>query len=476
MSQLTLNNPFTGEQVFAADSESRDHVLQRAKRAQTASNAWSQLAVAERVDLLRQALQYFDEHRDDIANGISREMGKPLQAAREELHFMLQRAQSMCDFASDGALQAVDLSQYHDKQFGGRIEYRAKGVVYIITPWNYPLFCAINGSIAALLAGNAVLLKHSTTPSVGAHFEQAFGQLGGIRDLLQHVLVDFTNSAELIEHGDINHVIFTGSVRGGQAIAQSVARRCHNDVRHPFIQCSLELGSNDAAYIAADADLEHAALWAVKIGRLHNSGQSCCAVKRVYCHASVYEAFLQRAKAIMSAEVSGDPTIAETTLGPLFGGESAVHELQTMIDDAVDKGAELICGGSSERIGQALFLQPTLIAGCDHDMQVMREETFGPVLPVMSVSDDEQAIRLVNDTRYGLTSSIFTASESRAENYIKAMQSGTVYVNACNFVDARLGWIGHGHSGNGAIALSPLGLQALSAAHSVNINPERLHD
>lgn len=136
----------------------------------------------------------------------------------------------------------------------------------------------------------------------------------------------------------------------------------------------------------------------------------------------------------------------------------------------------MICGGSSERIGPALFLQPTLLADCRQDMGVMQEESFGPVLPVMSVSDDEQAIRLVSDTRYGLTSSIFTRSRARAEHYIAAMQTGTVYVNACNFVDARLGWIGHGHSGNGAIALSPLGLQALSAAHSINIHPELLHD
>jgi len=476
MTHITLNNPFTGEQVFAVDSETREQVLQRASRAQNASKAWSQVPVNERVELLRQALQYFEQHNDDIASGITREMGKPLAAAREELHFMLDRARKMCDFASDGALQPVDLSRYHEPQFTGRIEYRAKGVVYIITPWNYPLFCAINGSIAALLSGSAVLLKHTTTPSVGDHFQRAFGQLGGCSNLLQHVLVDFATSAELIEHGDINHVIFTGSVRGGREIAHSVARRCHNDVRNPFIQCALELGSNDAAYIAADADLAHAAQWAVKIGRLHNSGQSCCAVKRVYCHADVHDEFVQRAHEIMRKEVSGDPCAASTTLGPLCGGEQAVNGLQAMIDDAVGKGAEIVCGGGSERIGQALFLQPTLLTGCDHNMQVMRDETFGPVLPVMQVADDEQAIRQVTDTRYGLTSSIFTRSRTRAERYIAAMASGTVYVNACNFVDARLGWIGHGHSGNGAIALSPLGLQALSSPHSVNINPQQLDD
>ncbi len=475
MTQLKLHNPFSGEQVFAAQTETSEAIANRAERAQRASQTWSRLPVPERVKALRTALQYFEQHGAAIAAAITREMGKPLTAAKEELQYMLGRARSMCDFAEHGALQPLGLQRYHDANFQGRIEYRAKGVVYIITPWNYPLFCAINGSISALLAGNAVLLKHSTTPSVGEHFQRAFGSMAGIDDLLQHVLLDFAGSAQLIETAAIDHVIFTGSVRGGQEIAASVAKRCCNDVDHPFIQCSLELGSNDAAYIAADADLEHAALWAVKIGRLHNSGQSCCAVKRVYCHASVYEPFIEHARAIMAAEVSGDPQAESTTLGPLFGGKDAVVRLLDMINDARELGATVLSGGASEIISGCTFLQPTLLGNCDQRMQVMREETFGPVLPVMAVADDDQAMALVKDTKYGLTSSIFTRSQQLAEQYIQAMHTGTVYVNVCNFVDARLGWIGHGHSGNGSIALSPLGLQALSSLHSVNINPELLH-
>jgi len=472
MSRIQVFNPFSRERVVDVESETYDRVAARADAASQAGRIWARRSPAERAATLRRALGYFENHRDTIARDITREMGKPLTAATEELDFMLERARAMCEFAEHGALDPLDLARYHDPRFHGRIEYRPKGVIYIITPWNYPLFCAINGTIGALLAGNAVLLKHSTTPAVGEHFERALRSLDGIEPLVQHLLIDFATSARLIEQAAINHVIFTGSVRGGRAISASIAARCQHAVDQPFIQCSLELGSNDAAYIAADADLAHAAQWAVKIGRLHNSGQSCCAVKRVYCHAQVHDEFVERAEQIMAAEVNGDPMDPTTTLGPLFGGSDAVDALLAMIEDARTRGARVRSGGTSEIIAGTVFLRPTLLTDCTHDMQVMVEETFGPVLPVMRVESDEQASDLIKDTRYGLTSSIFTRSSQRAERFVASMESGTVYVNACNFVDPRLGWIGHRHSGNGSIALSPLGLTALSAMHSVNINPE----
>ena len=386
---------------------------------------------------------------------------------------MLGRARQMRQFAEQGALDPLDLSRWWDDGFQGRIDYRAKAVIYIISPWNYPLFCAINGTVCALLSGSAVLLKHSTTPSVGEHFARAFGSLAGIEGLLHHVVVDFDTSACIIEEANINHVVFTGAVRGGRDITASIARRCQNDVANPFIQCSLELGSNDAAYIAEDANLDDAVFWTVKIGRLHNSGQSCCAIKRVYVHSSLYEAFLDRAKTIMEAERSGDPNDPDTTLGPLFAGRQGIDKLPAMIDDARQRGAQVICGGCVQTVADCVFLMPTLISNVDHEMQVMKEETFGPVLPVMQVDDDETGVRLVADTKYGLTSSIFTRSSERADAFVSAMHDGTVYVNCCNYVDARLGWVGHGYSGNGSVALSPAGLEAFSFLRSVNISPKQ---
>ena len=474
MSTIKVRNPFTKEIVFSQASESFETVNAKVNAAQAASRTWRKVAPEHRAEILEEALDYFRQNKEDIAIGIAREMGKPKSAAEQELDFMLERAEYMCRFARDGALKANDLSAYRDEGFQGRLERTAKGVVYIITPWNYPLFCAINGTICALLAGSSVALKHTTTPSVGSHFEKAFGTLNGIDNMLVNVTIDFDVSARIIEETDINHVVFTGSVRGGQTVQQSVAKRAFNDVPSPFIECSLELGSSDASYIAEDADIEDALLWAVKIGRLHNSGQSCCAVKRIYVHENIYDDFLSRAKGVFDAEVNGDPFDEATTLGPLYGGDTAIDCLMSMIEDAKSKGARVVTGGETEEVGGVKFLKPTLLADITPDMDVVQEETFGPVLPVMKVSSDEAAINEVKRTKFGLTSSIFTRSKERAETFIDAMDSGTVYVNRCNFVDARLGWVGQKHSGNGSVGLSPEGLIAFSHTKSVNIDPSKL--
>jgi acyl-CoA reductase-like NAD-dependent aldehyde dehydrogenase len=176
----------------------------------------------------------------------------------------------------------------------------------------------------------------------------------------------------------------------------------------------------------------------------------------------------------MNAHRFGDPMDPSTTLGPLFGRESAVRTLKSLVDDAEKTGARIVCGGHVVSVASALFIEPTLLADVRADMNVMRTETFGPVLPVMRVSSDDEAIRMIRASRYGLTSAIFTRCRSRAEQFITRMNTGTVFVNRCNFVDARLGWIGYGQSGNGAVSLSPFGLQAMSNLRSVNIDPTYL--
>lgn len=477
MANVQLKNPFTGEIVFDQACESYAEVAEKISRARAAWKRWSRVPAGERAELARAALDRFRAAEDHISEAIASEMGKPRAAAAEELTYMIERAEHMCTQAADGALDELDLSRYHDDDFQGAIRYSGKGVVFIISPWNYPLFTAINGVICALLSGSTVILKHTTTPSVGRLMEEAFQQLGEYSDLLFNITTDYEVSGEIIEQGDIDHVVFTGSVQGGRVISQHVARRALNtEIRSPFIESSLELGSNDACYIAADADLDEAVFWAVKIGRLHNSGQSCCAVKRLYVDEAVYDQVLEKAQAFLEAEVNGDPMAEETTLGPLFGGSAAVDHLLELVDDARQKGATVICGGDREQVGDCDFIQPTLVANCDHSMRIMREETFGPVLPVMPVSSDEQAQTLIADTCYGLTASVFTRSRQRAEQFLELQGFGTLYVNRCNFVDARLSWIGHGQSGNGSLALSPAGLRAFSRKTSLNINGAALQD
>ncbi|EKE17305.1 MAG: hypothetical protein ACD_10C00509G0003 [uncultured bacterium] len=471
MVTITLTNPFTKELVFKEKSDSFATLSEKLARSGAAFRKWSRLPVEQRAALVRRALDTFRAEEDRISTAIANEMGKPKAAAVEELTYMIERAEYMCTFAEDGALRNLDLTRYHTTDFEGSIRYRGKGVIYIISPWNYPLFTSINGVICALLSGNTVILKHTTTPSVGRLFEQAFGKMGDYADLLINVTIDYDVSAELIEKGEISHVVFTGSVQGGKAIQQSIGRRALNDqLASPFIEASLELGSNDACYIAEDADLEKAILWAIKIGRLHNSGQSCCAVKRVYVHASLHDAFVEKARAVMEAEINGDPLDKATTLGPLFGGEGAVKTLMSLVDDASSKGAKVVTGGATETVNGCVFLRPTLVTEVNHGMRIMKEETFGPVLPVMKVTSDEQAMELIADTCFGLTASIFTGSRARADKFLDALDFGTLYVNRCNTVDARLGWIGHRHSGNGSVSLSPEGLRALSNKTSLNID------
>ncbi len=471
MSVIKLHNPFTGELVFSQPSETYESLVPRIQAVRQAVKSWQSLTPGQRAQRVLDALQHFRDRRDEIAREVTAEVGKPIGEAASEVDFMLERAEFMCRFAQEGALEPHDLSPYQSDDFEGRIDYVPKGIVYIITPWNYPLFCAINGVVCALLSGSGVVLKHTTAPSVGRHFEQAFGKLGDISPLLINVTVDFDQSARIIEAGDVDHVVFTGSVRGGRSVQASVAKRASANVRRPFIGCSLELGSNDAAYVAQDADLDASVESIIRIGRLHNSGQSCCAVKRVFVHESVYDRFVQSATKIFQEQRQGDPTDPATTLGPLFGGPQTVERLKAMVDEAVSKGANVVTGGTITAVGSVRFITPTLLTDVPPDVRVMREETFGPVLPVVKVQSDEEAIERVNDSDFGLTASIFTRSRSRAQRYVTAMESGTVYVNRCNFVDARLGWIGQKGSGNGSISLSPLGLHAFSNLRSVNIDP-----
>jgi len=477
MSKLIQHNPFTKKIVFEQESELFFQVNEKVKLANSGFRDWSRVPALQRAKLIRQALDVFRASESEITKAIAIEMGKPKVAATQELAFMLERAEQMCAFAEEGALNDLDLSDYHQADFEGTIRYRGKGVVYIISPWNYPLFTAINGVICALLSGSTVILKHTTTPSVGRLFEQAFQSMGDFKDLLFNITADYDVSAEIIEKSEINHVVFTGSVQGGRVIQGSIAKRTLNEaLTSPFIESSLELGSNDACYVAADADLDEAVNWAIKIGRLHNSGQSCCAVKRVYVHEALHDAFIEKAKAVMEAEVYGDPMDDKTTLGPLFGGDAAIETLMDLVYDAKTKGASVVTGGSREIIQGCTFIQPTLISGVNHYMRLMKEETFGPVLPVMKVTSDEQALELIADTCFGLTASIFTTSRKRATHFLDNLDFGTLFVNRCNFVDARLGWIGHRHSGNGSVALSPEGLRALSSKMSINIDASSLVD
>ena len=430
-------------------------------KARAAAAGWRRVPVAQRVEWVRAGLQWFEANRAAVAMDITRQMGKPIGQSENELKGFFERAEWMAD-AAESALAPDILPP--KPGFARRIEHAPLGVVLIIAPWNYPLLTAVNGVAAALLSGNAVILKHSSlTPAVGEHFARAFGSMGPVEDVLQSVAAGHADLGKMMENCDIDHVVFTGSVEGGLSVQRHLAAR--SGVANRFIDCGLELGGKDGAYVAADADLEKAAADLVD-GAMYNAGQSCCGIERVYVHKDRYRDFLGRCEALAAAYVLGDPRQHATGMGPLATAKSAEAMLR-QVEAARAKGAVVVAGGRTRQVGKGTFFEPTLITNADHRMEIMREENFGPILPVVPVRDDEEAARLVNDSPYGLTSAIYTRDPERAERFAAAADTGTVYMNRCDYLDPALPWTGLRDSGRGT-SLSKYGFYSMTRRKAIH--------
>ncbi|OYY67025.1 MAG: hypothetical protein B7Y51_00615 [Burkholderiales bacterium 28-67-8] len=461
-----LVDPYKKTPIRAYPLESFSSANARIDDARTAQQRWQHLPIAQRRELFLNALRYIEHNLDGYASRISDEMFKPLRQARGELEAGLGKLRRIADMA-EGALHDTTVAA-NGQPFAYTMRRVAKGLIYTIAPWNYPFFTALNSIGPALLAGNAVVLKHASTPSVGELFERAFNTMGGISGLCQHLSIDIPTSNRVILESAIDHVVFTGSVAGGAAMAQLVGQRASNlTLREPFLQTSLELGGSDAAYVAADADPVKAAQMLISVGRLHNSGQSCCATKRLFLHQQIAPAFLVEARALMEKQVPGSPHDPATTMGPLFGGPRAVEGLMAMVTDAVAAGATVLSGGKVVEKDGYSFILPTLITGVNLQMKIMREEAFGPILPVMVVANDDDALAHINHALFGLTTSVFTDNAALQDRVIDTARSGTVFINWCNDVHAEVAWSGWGHSGNGMPALSDLGFEALTRTQSI---------
>ena len=437
-------NPYTGAPLppFETTDANSQSITLKEQQA-----AWKRVPIEERCQRLLQALDYFDSQRDAIAVDISQEMGRPLKQARGEIDGLLERGRYLVSIAAE-TLKPECLGKQDG--FEKAIIHEPLGVVFIISAWNYPLLITINGVMASLLAGNTVLLKHATqTLSIGAHFAKAFG------DLVEHAVIDHATAGQLMETRVVDHVIFTGSVEAGRTVYQHAAKG--------LLDCQLELGGKDGAYVAADTDPKIAAESLVD-GAMYNSGQSCCGVERVYVHEAVYEAFVDHCANLLDAYVLGDPRSDNTTLGP-FAQASNATLMTDQINDAVAKGAEVIRGGQARVIGKGTFFEPTLLTKITHDMDVMTIENFGPILPVMKVANDDEALSLINDSSYGLTSIIFTTSQDRAERFCEGANTGTVFMNRCDYLDPALPWTGVNESGVGS-SLSKYGLLGVTRRKS----------
>jgi len=455
LTALRIVNPATGTHLRDVPCDSPADVDAKLARAQAAHRRWRETPLEERVAELRSALEYFRRQKECVARDVTREIGKPIRQARGEVDTLLARAEYMLSIAPS-ALAAERVQA--KPGFELSIEHAPLGVVLDIAAWNYPLIVPVNVIVPGLAAGNALVLKHSPkSPAAGEHFARALANLSE-PDAFQHVIVPDTDAGALVSDARIDHVSFTGSVATGRRVYRAASER--------LVDCGLELGGKDPAYVAADADLDFAAENVVD-GACYNAGQSCCAVERVYVHASVYEAFLERAMLTVLAYRLGDPLEETTTLGPLVDA-AARERVERHVADALSRGARLLCGGRRPPDLAGSFHEPTLLADCPDTALVMREETFGPLVPVRAVRDDDEALSAMNDSRYGLTASVWTKDPARAERFARALEAGTVYQNRCDYLEPALPWTGWKESGLGS-TLSRFGFLHLTRRKSVHL-------
>ncbi len=459
MQRLDVDDPFTLENACSvplADSARVNDVLDRARAAAT---SYRSSKIADRMALVEAATKAMENRREEIAADISRMMGKPIAQARSEVAGMAVRARHMISIAESSLADIVLPKEGFDR----RIVKEPIGVVLDVPAWNYPLLTAINVVAPAVLAGNAVIIKHSPrSPLCGMHFQRAFEDAGAPKDLVQSLDCDHPTTERIVGDGRVDHVVFTGSILGGHRIQEAASKR--------FVDVGLELGGNDSAYVAADCDFNNT-IENIVDGCIYNAGQSCCAVERVYVHAAVYDRFVEACLPLVRAYVMGNPMDETTTLGPI-AQPSHVADLQRLVLDAKDNGARVLHGGNATSAGgKGRFFEPTLIADVQQSMRLFQEESFGPIVAIGKVNSDEEALAKMNDSRLGLTASVWTTDPDRARKMAKALEAGTVYMNRCDSVDPALPWTGVKDSGKGS-SLSALGFDSLTKAKSIHF---RLH-
>jgi len=455
--QITIS-PIDGSAYVkrtCADKLQMDATLGRARAAQ---QQWKTVPLAERKELCSRAVDAFVARKDDIAEEISWQMGRPIHAAAGEVNGLQERARTMIELADEG-LAVIKLP---DKPgFERWIQREPLGVVFVIAPWNYPYLTAINAVMPAILAGNSVVLKHSAqTPLCAERFAEAF-QAAGLPDgVFQYLHLTHEDTEAIIKDERIDYVAFTGSVSGGAMVENAAAGR--------FIGVGLELGGKDPAYIRADADIPYA-VDVTMDGAFFNSGQSCCGIERIYVHESVYDEYLQQAIAWVKNLKLGRSDEQETTLGPVVRA-SAADFVRRQTQEAIEKGAIAHISTDTFPLDKpgTPYLAPQLLSNVDHSMRVMTEESFGPVVGIQKVGSDEEAIALMNDSDYGLTAAIFTSDIDEGVELGQQLETGTFFINRCDYLDPALAWTGVKHSGRGC-SLSVMGYESLTRPKSFHI-------
>lgn len=443
------------ERPYANKSE----IVATIRKSYQASMEWRQVDIDQRAEKCRALVDYFKEHATEWSQEITMMMGRPARYATMEIKSgFLERAEFMIGAAKDSLKELEASSKDGFQRF---IRREPLGVVLVLAPWNYPYLTSVNAIIPAIMAGNTVILKHAEQTALCAErYQEAFDHVGLPEGVFQFLHIDHEQVAEVIADPAVAYVAFTGSVEGGRAIQRAASNR--------FIPVGLELGGKDPAYVCEDSDLDAAAENLVD-GSFFNSGQSCCGIERIYVQKTVYKEFLDLFIEKTSFYVVDDPRKDETTLGPLVRIRNA-EEVKRQIDQAIALGAQSHLEATQFTNRELPYLAPQVLTHVNHQMDVMSKETFGPVVGIMPVRNELEAIQMMNHSAYGLTASIWTKDVEKAIRIGEQVETGTWYMNRCDYLDPELAWTGIKNSGRGC-TLSPLGYHYLTRPKSFHLKP-----
>ncbi len=454
MSTLKCISPIDGSVFAERETLSAEAARDAVATARSAQKSWAARPLQERIDLVMAGVAAVGAMNDEIVPELAHMMGRPVRYGGEFGGFN-ERASHMATIASE-ALADIEVGE--DATFKRYIKRMPHGVVLVVAPWNYPYMTAINTVAPALIAGNTVVLKHATqTLLVGERMAKAFQSAGVPADVFQNLFLDHNTTSELIAGNAFDFVNFTGSVGGGQAMERAAAGT--------FTGVGTELGGKDPGYVMEDADLD-AAVDTLIDGAMFNAGQCCCGIERIYVHESIYDDFVANAVALVGTYKLGNPLDAATTMGPMANVRFA-EEVRAQIREAVAAGASAHIDPFAEDDGGA-YLTPQILTDVTHDMRVMRDESFGPVVGIMKVSSDEEAIQLMNDSEFGLTASLWTKDLDRAITVGDQIETGTVFMNRADYLDPGLCWTGCKNTGRGG-GLSVIGYQNLTRPKSYHL-------
>jgi acyl-CoA reductase-like NAD-dependent aldehyde dehydrogenase len=458
MQTIKVASPVDGRVYAERPLAGADEIAAVLVKARKAQQQWRTAKLQERLDVCGRFVDAMLARKAELGEELTWQMGRPIRYTPGEIDRLAERARAMIALAPE-ALQ--DIGTEPRAGFTRFIRHEPLGVVFVVAPWNYPYLTAVNAIVPALIAGNAVILKHSAqTPLVAERFAEGFKAAGLPASLFQVVHLSHADTERLIAAPEIDFVAFTGSVEGGHAVQRAASAR--------FVATGLELGGKDPAYVRADANFDHAVENLVD-GSFFNSGQSCCAIERIYVHQDIHDRFVEAFVALTKSYKLANPLSPDTTLGPMVRAAAAGF-VRNQVAEAVGHGARALIDPkhfAADKSGTA-YMAPQVVVDVDHSMKVMTEESFGPVIGIMKVRSDDEAVKLMNDSRYGLTAAIWTSDEKAALSIGERVETGTWFMNRCDYLDPELAWTGVKDSGRGC-TLSPLGFIYLTRPKSFHL-------